>query len=61
VWKSDGMPAFETDYLMVYANIIKNQVLYVYTKEGRITHIAVVDRVEWSREDFKPLKGKLLV
>jgi len=60
VWNLDGAPAIEADYLMLYANIIKDQVLYVYAKEGRITQVAVVDLTDWRKKDFKPHKGRLL-
>ena len=61
VWKLDGAPAIEADYLMLYANVIKDQVLYVYSKEGRITNVAAVDPTDWHRKDFKPHKGRLFV
>jgi len=52
-WRMDGTPELDIDYLMLYANIIKHQVLYVYAKKGQITHIAVADPTEWRRKDFK--------
>ena len=57
-WRLDGTPELDIDYLMLYANIMKNQVLYVYAKEGQITHIAVVDPTEWRRQDLKPHAGQ---
>ena len=59
-WRLDGTPELDIDYLMLYANVIKNQVLYVYAKEGQITHIAVVDPTDWRRNDFKPHKNQRL-
>ena len=38
--------------------LIKHKVLYVYAKDGRITHVAVVDPTDWSRKDLKPHTGK---
>lgn len=61
LWDINGTPALETDYLMVYPNIIKAQILYVYAKDGNITHIAVVDRTEWQKGDFKPHNGQRLM
>ena len=49
-----GTPVLDIDYLMVYPNIIKGQILYVYARDGKITHIAVVDRTQWQKGDFKP-------
>lgn len=54
VWSIDGVPALETDYLMLYANVLKDQVLYVYATKGMITHIAVVDPTAWRFTDFVP-------
>lgn len=59
VWRVDGTPEFDIDYLMLYANIIKHQVLYVYAKEGRIAHIAVVDPTDWRPRDLTPYPGRL--
>lgn len=53
-WNMEGTSAIDVDYLMLYANIIRHQVLYVYSKEGNITHISVVDPCDWNRKDFKP-------
>jgi hypothetical protein len=61
VWKLDGAPAIEADHLMLYANIIKDQALYVYAKGGKITHVAVVDPTNWRKKDFKPHKGRLQI
>jgi len=61
VWCTDGTPALDIDYVMLYANIIRHQVLYVYAKEGNITHIAVVDPTDWRRGDFKPHGGNRLL
>ena len=58
VWRADGTPELDIDYLMLYANVIKHQVLYVYAKDGRITHVAVVDPTDWGRKDLKPHTGK---
>ena len=53
VWNVDGSPVVDIDYLMLYGNIVRHQVLYVYAKAGRVTHVAVVDPTEWRRSDFK--------
>lgn len=54
LWSMDGKPAIDIDTLLIYANILRKQVLYVYGKEGKITHIAVVDPIEWNRGNCKP-------
>jgi len=60
-WTLDGKSALDIDYLMIYANIIRHQVLYVYANKGRITHVTVIDPTDWHREDFMPLgKNRLL-
>jgi hypothetical protein len=56
-WSLDGKPALDIDYLMIYPNILRHQVLYVYAKNKQITHIAVVDPTEFHRQDFKPHPG----
>jgi hypothetical protein len=61
VWRLDGTPALEADALLIYANVIKNQVLYVYAKGEAITHVAVVDPTNWRGWDFKPQKGWKLI
>ena len=61
LWKVDGTPVLDVDCLMIYPNIIKGQVLYVYGREGSITHIAVVDRTQWRKGDFKPPDGHRLM
>ncbi|MFQ5891052.1 MAG: hypothetical protein ACE5JR_13575 [Gemmatimonadota bacterium] len=58
LWSVDGSPALDIDYLMLYANVIKNQVLYVYAREGAVTHVAVVDPTDWRPSDFKPQAGR---
>lgn len=35
--------------------------LYVYAKDKRITHVAVVDPMTWSRRDFRPVAGNKLI
>lgn len=55
-WRLDGAPMLDVDYLMLYANILKDQVLYVYGKDGQITHIAVVDPTRWRPGDFRPVQ-----
>jgi hypothetical protein len=60
-WNMDGKSAIDVDYLMLYANIIRHQVLYVYAKEGNITHITVVDPTDWDSKDFKPYVGNRLM
>jgi len=60
-WNIDGKSALDVDYLMLYANIIRHQVLYVYAKEGNITHISVVDPTDWERKDVKPYVGNKLL
>jgi hypothetical protein len=42
VWTIDGSPIIDVDYLMIYANVLRDQVLYVDAKAGTITHIAVL-------------------
>jgi len=61
VWSIDGTPSIDADLLMIYANIIRHQVLYVYAKEGKITCVSVVDPTDWSRNDFKPHEGHRLM
>jgi hypothetical protein len=61
VWSIDGTPSIDVDLLMIYANIIRHQVLYVYAKEGKITCVSVVDPTDWSRNDFKPHEGHRLM
>lgn len=61
VWRIDGTPELDIDYLMLYANIIKHQVLHVYAKEGRITHVTVVDPTDWRPRDLKPYAGQRLI
>ena len=60
-WNMDGKSALDVDYLMLYANIIRHQVLYVYAKDGNITHITVVDPTDWERKDVKPYVGNRLM
>ena len=60
-WNLDGTPSFDVDYLMLYANIIRHQVLYVYAKEEIITHISVVDPTQWRKQNFKPKPGQRLM
>lgn len=52
VWSINGAPVLDVDYLMLYANVLKHQVLYVYAKDRMITHIAVVDPTEWRPRDL---------
>ena len=54
LWSLDGIPAIDVDALWIYPNILRKQVLYVYGKEGKITHLSVSDPVPWTRKDFKP-------
>ena len=54
VWSVDGSAVLDVDYVMLYANIVEHQALYVYAKNGRVTHVAVVDPTEWRASDFKP-------
>jgi len=61
LWSIDGTPSIEADTLMIYANIIRHRVLYVYAKDGKITCVSVVDPTDWSRNDFKPNKGQRLL
>lgn len=46
-WRLNGTPALEADHLMIYGNILKDQVLYVYSVKGNITHFSVVDPTDW--------------
>jgi len=61
IWSIEGTPAIESDHLMIYANIIRHMVLYIYAKEGNITHISVSDPTEWHRNDFKTHEGQRLM
>jgi len=61
LWSIDGTPSIEADTLMIYANIIRHRVLYVYAKDGKITCVSVVDPTDWSRNDLKPNKGQRLL
>jgi len=40
-WRIDGQPALEADQLMVYNNVLRGRVLYVYAVGGRISHVSV--------------------
>ena len=60
LWSIDGTPSIGADTLMIYANIIRHQILYVYAKEGKITCVSVVDPTDWCRNDFKPHGGQRL-
>jgi hypothetical protein len=57
----DGTAALDFDALAVYPNIIRNQVLHVYAKDGRIVYAAVTERTSWSRADLKPPPGHTLL
>jgi hypothetical protein len=61
LWSIDGTRIIDADTLMIYANIIRHQVLYVYAKEGKITSVSVVDPTDWNRNDFKPPEGQRLL
>jgi hypothetical protein len=61
LWSIDGTLTIDADTLMIYANIIRHQVLYVYAKEGKIICVSVVDPTDWSRSDFKPPEGQRLL
>jgi len=61
LWSIDGTPSIDADTLMIYANIIRHQVLYVYVKQGKITCVSVVDPTDWGRNDFKPNEGQRLL
>lgn len=61
LWHANGTPALDADRLLVYPNVIRAQVLYVYAKDGDITHVAVVDRTPWQKRDFKPANGHRLM
>lgn len=60
-WTIDGTPALDVDQLLIYANVIKDQVLYVYAKDGQITHVSVVDPTSWRPRDLRPAAGVRLV
>jgi hypothetical protein len=60
-WGVDGRPEFDIDYLMIYGNIIRDQALYVYAKDGAITHVSVVDQTAWVKQDRKPHAGRRLM
>jgi len=61
LWSVEGTPSIDADMLMIYANIIRHQVLYVYAKEGNITSVSVVDPTDWTRNDFIPHEGHRLM
>ena len=61
MWSIDGHPVIDTDYLMIYPNIIRHQVLYVYAKDKNIISISAVDRTDWDRSDLKPPAGHRLM
>jgi len=61
LWSIDGTLSIDADNLLIYANIIRHQVLYVYVKEDQIIYISVVDPTDWSRKDFKPHEGQRLL
>jgi hypothetical protein len=54
----DGKP-LDIDYMMIYGNIFKLQVLYVYAKDGVITHVAVVDQTKWRPEHLVSAKRSM--
>jgi len=57
----DGTPVLDFDSLAVYPNIIRNQVLYIYAKEGQIAYAAVTEGTAWSKADLKPPPGHTLI
>jgi hypothetical protein len=61
LWSIDGTQSIDADILMIYANVIRHQVLYIYAKEGKITCVSVVDPTDWGRNDFKPHEGQRLL
>lgn len=61
LWSVDGTPCVSSDELLIYANIIRRQVLYVYAKGGKISHVSVVDPTKWERRDFRPYEGNRLM
>ena len=61
VWGADGQAMYDVDQVLLYANIIKDQVLYIYAREGRITHVSVVDPTDWRKKDFRPGGGRRLM
>ncbi len=60
VWSLDGKLSIPADRLMVYPNVIRHKVLYVYAKEDKITSISVADLTVWYREDLRPTEGQRL-
>ena len=48
-WRLNGTPALEADHLMIYGNVLKDQVLYIYSVKGNITHLSVVDPTDWGK------------
>ncbi|MCX5646838.1 MAG: hypothetical protein NTZ17_19495 [Phycisphaerae bacterium] len=57
----DGTAALDFDSLAIYPNIIRNQVLYLYAKNGEIAYAAVTERTPWSKADLKPPPGHTLL
>ena len=56
----DGAVVLDFDSLAVYPNVIRNQVLYLYVKDGRIAYAMVAERTLWSKTDLKPPPGHTL-
>jgi hypothetical protein len=56
----DGAVVLDFDSLAVYPNIIRNQILYLFVKEGRIASAMATERTSWSKADLKPPPGHAL-
>jgi len=61
LWDMNGAPVRDVNCLMIYPNVIKDQFLYVYARDGNITHIAVVERTQWRKGDFRPSEGQRIM
>ena len=57
----DATAVLDFDSLAVYPNLIRNQVLYVYAKDDRISYAMVTERTQWFKADLKPPPGHTLL
>ncbi len=57
----DGAVVLDFDTLAIYPNILRNQVLYLYVKDGRIAYAMATDQTSWPKADLKPPPGHTLV
>jgi hypothetical protein len=57
----DGTAILDFDSLAVYPNILRNQVLYLYAKDGQIICVTAAERTSWSKAELKPPPGHTLL